>query len=102
MRRPGASRTSCGASKGCRVCSAAFASNFVPLGGGGGGGDVIVEGKSVEPGKEPSIAFVAATPHLRKTLGVALVRGRDITETRGDHAHAGRAHQPGDGEARVA
>jgi predicted permease len=59
----------------------AFASNFVPLSGGGGGGEVLVEGKPVEPGKEPSIAFVAATPHLRQTLGIALVRGRDLTET---------------------
>jgi putative ABC transport system permease protein len=62
---------------------AAFASNFVPLGGGGGGGNVIAEGKAVEAGQEPGIAFVAATPHLRKTLGVALVRGRDFTDTEG-------------------
>jgi putative ABC transport system permease protein len=59
---------------------AAFASNFVPLGGGGSGGDVLVEGKSYESGKEPSITFVAASPHLRQTLGVALVSGRDLTE----------------------
>jgi putative ABC transport system permease protein len=62
---------------------AAFASNLVPLGGGGGGGDVIVEGKAVEPGQEPGISWIAATPHLRKTLGVALVRGRDFTDTEG-------------------
>jgi putative ABC transport system permease protein len=61
----------------------AFASNFVPLGGGGGGDDVIVEGKPVEPGEEPGIAFIAATPHLRQTLGVALVRGRDLTDSEG-------------------
>ena len=60
---------------------AAFASNFVPLGGGGGGGNVIVEGKPVDPGQELGISFIAATPHLRETLGVALVRGRDITES---------------------
>ena len=62
---------------------AAFASNFVPLGGGGGGGDVIVEGKPVEPGQELGISFIAATPHVRQTLGVALVRGRDITDSEG-------------------
>jgi putative ABC transport system permease protein len=62
---------------------AAFASNFVPLGGGGGGGEVLVEGKSVEPGQEPGISLVAATPHLRQTLGIALVRGRDFTDTEG-------------------
>ena len=60
---------------------AAFASNFVPFGNGGGDGNVIVEGKAVDPGQEPGISFIAATPHLRETLGVALVRGRDITES---------------------
>lgn len=59
----------------------AFASNFVPLGGGGGGGNTIIEGKPVEPGQEPSINLVAATPHLRSTLNIALVRGRDLTES---------------------
>ncbi len=62
---------------------AAFASNFVPLGGGGGGGDVVVEGKTVEPGQESGIGLIAATPHLRQTLGIALVRGRDFTDTEG-------------------
>jgi putative ABC transport system permease protein len=60
---------------------AAFASNFIPFGSGGGGGDVIVEGKAVERGRQPSITFIAATPHLRKTLGVALARGHDITDS---------------------
>lgn len=58
---------------------AAFGSNFVPFGGGGGGGTVIVEGRPVEQGQEPGITFVAASPHLRQTLGVALLRGRDIS-----------------------
>jgi putative ABC transport system permease protein len=58
---------------------AAFASNFVPLGGGGGGGQVLVEGKAFERGKEPEISFVAASPGIPKTLGVPLVRGRDLT-----------------------
>ncbi|OFW10705.1 MAG: hypothetical protein A3H96_22420 [Acidobacteria bacterium RIFCSPLOWO2_02_FULL_67_36] len=62
---------------------AAFASNFVPLSGGGGGGQVIVEGKAAEPGKEPAINFVATSPHLRQTLGVALVHGRDLTDSEG-------------------
>jgi len=58
----------------------AFASSFVPLGGGGGGGRVLVEGRTVERGKEPGITIVGTTPGLRQTLGVALVRGRDLTE----------------------
>ena len=62
---------------------AAFASNFVPLGGGGGGGRILVDGKAFESGQEPDISFIAATPHLRRTLGVALVRGRDLTDTEG-------------------
>ena len=63
---------------------AVFASNFIPIGGGGGGGEVLVEGKPAERGKEPSIAFIAATPHFRRTLDVALVRGRDFTDTEGN------------------
>jgi predicted permease len=58
----------------------AFASNFVPLSGGGSGGQVVVEGTTVERGKEPQIEFIAASPHLPKTLGVALLRGRDLTD----------------------
>ena len=59
----------------------AFASNLVPLGGGGGGGQVLVEGKTFERGKEPSIDFVAATPRVASTLGIALLRGREITDS---------------------
>jgi putative ABC transport system permease protein len=58
----------------------AFASNFVPLGAGGGGANVVVEGKVVPRGEEPGIGFIAATPGLRQTLNVPLVRGRDLTE----------------------
>jgi putative ABC transport system permease protein len=60
---------------------AAFSSNFVPLGAGGGDGNVLVEGRTFERGQEPAIAFIAATPHVRKTLGVPLVRGRDLSES---------------------
>ena len=59
---------------------AAFASNFVPLGGGGGGGTVAIEGRTVERGEEPFISFIGATPRLRQTLDVPLVSGRDITD----------------------
>jgi putative ABC transport system permease protein len=59
---------------------AAFASNFVPFGAGGGGGKIMIEGRSHEPGKEPQITFISATPRLRQTLNVPLMQGRDLTE----------------------
>lgn len=62
---------------------AAFSSNLVPMGGGGGGGRAIIEGRAVERGKEPGISFVAVTPHLRRTLGLELVKGRDFTDAEG-------------------
>lgn len=62
---------------------AAFASNWVPMGGGGGGGRALVEGKAVEPGQEPAITLVGATPRMRQTIDVPLVAGRDMTATEG-------------------
>src|SRR5215203_216695 len=62
---------------------AAFSSNLVPMGGGGGGGRVIIEGRAVEKGKEPDISMVGVTPHLRNTLGIDLLKGRDFTDTEG-------------------
>ena len=65
---------------------AAFASNFVPLSGGGGGGEVVIEGRPQNDpaGRQPSISRIAASPHLRQTLGLALVRGRDFTDAEGN------------------
>ena len=60
---------------------AAFASNFIPFGAGGGGGNVLVEGRTVDRGQEPGITFIAASPHLRRTLAVSLLRGRDISDS---------------------
>jgi putative ABC transport system permease protein len=60
---------------------AAFASNFIPLGDGGSARAVIVDGKPVDRGKETSVAFVGTSAHLRQTLNVALVRGRDFTDS---------------------
>jgi predicted permease len=62
---------------------AAFASNFVPMGAGGSGGRVIVEGRAVEAGREPGIALMGVTPHMRQTLAVPLVAGRDMTDAEG-------------------
>ena len=64
---------------------AAFASNMVPLAGGGGGGRVMIEGRPVDPEREPSIAFTGVTPHFLQTLGVGMRRGRDFM------AHEGAA-----------
>jgi putative ABC transport system permease protein len=62
---------------------AAFASNLVPLSGGGAVAAVEPEGMLVEAGKEPNIDYIAATPHLLRTLGVTLLAGRDFTEAEG-------------------
>ena len=62
---------------------AAFASNFVPLGGGGGGGRALVEGRTFERGLEPFIGLTAVTPRMRQTLNVPLLSGRDFTESEG-------------------
>jgi putative ABC transport system permease protein len=62
---------------------AAFASNWVAMGGGGGGGRAIVEGRAVEPGQEPGITFVGVTPHMRQTIDIPLVSGRDMTPSEG-------------------
>jgi predicted permease len=57
---------------------AAFASNMVPLAGGGGGGRVMIEGRPVDPERQPSIAFTGVTPHFLQTLGVGMRRGRNF------------------------
>jgi putative ABC transport system permease protein len=73
---------------------AAFASNLVPLGGGGGGARIVVEGKATEPGKEPFVGVTGVTPHLVRTLGIALVRGRDFTDAEGrTKSHAALINQ---------
>jgi putative ABC transport system permease protein len=62
---------------------AAFASNFVPLGGGGGGGRIAIDGKPADPGTEPIVGFTAVTPHMRRTLEVSIVRGQDFSDSEG-------------------
>jgi putative ABC transport system permease protein len=61
----------------------AFASNFVPLDAGGGSGRAIVDGRTYPKGEEPTILFTAVTPHLYKTIGLPLLRGRDFTDGEG-------------------
>ncbi|HEX7281926.1 MAG TPA: ABC transporter permease [Vicinamibacterales bacterium] len=61
----------------------AFASNFIPLSNGGGGGNIIVDGKAVAAGEEPFAFFTGVTPHMQRTMGLPLLRGRDFTEAEG-------------------
>ncbi|MBY0497695.1 MAG: ABC transporter permease [Cyanobacteria bacterium] len=63
--------------------TSAFASNFVPLDAGGGSGHVIVDGRTYQKGEEPLILFTAVTPHLYKTMGLPLLKGRDFTDNEG-------------------
>jgi putative ABC transport system permease protein len=60
---------------------AAFASNFIPLGGGGGGGTIVLDGKPpLNDDDQRFFSFVAATPHLFQTLGLPLQQGRHLTD----------------------
>ena len=61
----------------------AYASNFIPLGGGGGGGFTIVDGRTFAKGEEPNILLIGTTPHFQKTMGLALIKGRDFTDAEG-------------------
>jgi putative ABC transport system permease protein len=60
---------------------AAFASNLVPHSGGGGWANVLVDGRSFPKGEEPGIGYVGVTPRMLKTLGLTIVRGRELTDT---------------------
>lgn len=60
---------------------AAFASNLVPLSGGGGGSRILIEGRGFDKGKEPAIGFTGVSPHMLKTLGLSILRGRELTAT---------------------
>jgi putative ABC transport system permease protein len=60
-----------------------FASNFVPLDAGGGSGHVIVDGRTFPAGEEPTILFTAVTPHIYKTMGMPILKGRDFTDGEG-------------------
>src|SRR5262245_8681214 len=60
---------------------AAFASNLIPLSGGGGFSQILIEGRAFEKGKEPGVGFTGVAPHLMRTLGLSVVRGRELTDT---------------------
>ena len=44
---------------------------------------MIVEGRAVERGKEPIVGVIGVTPHLRRTMDVSLLSGRDFTDAEG-------------------
>lgn len=69
--------------EGLAGVNAAFASNFIALDAGGGEGSAIVEGRTVARGEEPRIGFTAVTPHLYKTMGLPILKGRDFTDAEG-------------------
>jgi putative ABC transport system permease protein len=62
---------------------AAFASNMVPLSNGGGGSQILIEGRVFAKREEPAIEYIGITPHMLKTLGLSVVRGRELTDTEG-------------------
>ena len=60
---------------------AAVASNTIVMSGGGGEDGLILEGRDVKPGEEPLASYTGATAHWHRTLGVPILRGRDLTES---------------------
>lgn len=62
---------------------AAFSSNLVPFNGGGGGGPITIEGRPLEPGRQPGVTFVGVTPHFTQTLGITPTAGRTFRDDEG-------------------
>ena len=60
---------------------AAFASGMIPLEDGGEYRSIAIDGRPAENGHEAVIEFVGVTPHMLKTLGLGIRRGRELTET---------------------
>ncbi len=66
--------------EGLAGVQAAFASNLIPL-SGGGFANVLIDGRAFTKGEEPGIGYVGVSPHMLKTLGLTIVRGRELTDT---------------------
>jgi putative ABC transport system permease protein len=60
---------------------AVFGSNLVPLGGGGYDAQIAIEGRAVVKGEEPDIAFAGTSPQFFRTLGLRILRGRDLSDS---------------------
>ena len=58
---------------------AATISNLLPFDGGGAADGVVIEGTAVDPGKEPALRWTGVGGEWFRTVGVALVTGRDFT-----------------------
>ena len=61
----------------------AFASNFIPLDAGGTSVRVVIDGRAMPKGEEPTILFTAVTPHMYQTIGLSILKGRDFTDGEG-------------------
>ena len=59
---------------------AATMSITIPVAGGSNGDGLIVDGKTIEKGKEPFVGYVGVTEHWFETFGVKLEAGRTFTE----------------------
>jgi len=60
--------------------TAATISNTIPLGGGGSGAAVIVDGRTVEKGKEPFLFWTGVAGHWLETFGTKLESGRGFSD----------------------
>ncbi len=45
--------------------------------------NIVVDGRAAAKGEEPGVGFTGVTPHLYKTMGLALLKGRDFTDAEG-------------------
>jgi len=62
---------------------AATVSNEIAIDGGGGESTVLVEGRPAARGEEPRIFYSGVTAHWFRTLGVRVIKGRDLTDAEG-------------------
>src|SRR5205823_2324003 len=63
--------------------TAATASNMVPYLGGGSGAQATAEGSTLPKDQDPRVQFFGVTPHVIRTLNIALLSGRDFTDAEG-------------------
>ena len=57
----------------------AFVSGLIPASGGMGGDEILVDGRAIEPGRQPLGLYAGVSEHFFSTLGVKLVSGRTFT-----------------------